>query len=340
MNCKKCGIRLNNEWTSCPACGTPKTQELVCKKCGFTLNADWKNCPGCGAEIEKDLLCEECGFKLEKHWNTCPNCGRIAPGKKACAHCGRVMEESWLICPDCGKNVEEIVPEEEYKLEGETAPAEETAEVVEGAPIADEGEAVISESEETIAEDAPTEATDSVPLPAEEEAVKPKKVKMKWYKFLKFFGIWAAMIAYASILVSGILKWLPDIIWDVSNGELASVGAMFVVPECVKLSAFSMIDAIALFIVIATAGALIKKKSNTQSLMSLVTLMPLIIFTLKQTIEALCFVGLYGEIPLGVVSIRTTGLSVFLLIVSAVALLVIALLQAKYFKKRKDIFNN
>ena len=148
------------------------------------------------------------------------------------------------------------------------------------------------------------------------------------------------MIAYASILVSGILKWLPDIIWDVSNGELASVGAMFVVPECVKLSAFSMIDAIALFIVIATAGALIKKKSNTQSLMSLVTLMPLIIFTLKQTIEALCFVGLYGEIPLGVVSIRTTGLSVFLLIVSAVALLVIALLQAKYFKKRKDIFNN
>ena len=77
MNCKKCGIRLNDSWESCPACGTAVKEEKLCSKCGYKLDDEWKSCPACGAEVEvkKELLCAKCGYKLKDEWNSCPACG-------------------------------------------------------------------------------------------------------------------------------------------------------------------------------------------------------------------------------------------------------------------------
>jgi len=46
--CRKCGVRVDDEWIACPRCGT--ALRTGCERCGRLVELDWTICPWCAGE--------------------------------------------------------------------------------------------------------------------------------------------------------------------------------------------------------------------------------------------------------------------------------------------------
>ena len=254
MNCKKCGIRLNDSWESCPACGTAVKEEKLCAKCGYKLNDEWVSCPACGAAVEKELLCAKCGYKLNSEWVSCPACGAAVKEKSFCKHCGREIEKNWHICPSCGHETVEKAPEEEFKHNTpgpETAPIEET-------PV-----------REDLTEDVITsaETADAVTDPVVEPINKP----MKWHKFLVYFGIWAVLGQY----VLNAVRSLLGLVLNLTNyGRGYYYPKSYLIVNTLSPILQSTVFLICSAVIVLAAISLIKKKKAAGPLMILVSFIP------------------------------------------------------------------
>lgn len=149
--CKKCGERLEKDWTICPACNSKVfkgEKQEVCVKCGTVLKPNWMSCPKCQAPIAgnkkpKYVLkaqqhgdCPDCGKRLKggdcpegiKNW--CEQCGyvEIYPRNSAidlantpglfffnlhtnCPKCQSKLEKSYILNPDDYYHFERLCPE-------------------------------------------------------------------------------------------------------------------------------------------------------------------------------------------------------------------------------------
>ena len=354
MNCKKCGIRLNDSWESCPACGTAVKEEklcakcgyklddewkscpacgaevevkkeLLCAKCGYKLKDDWKSCPACGAAIEKEIFCAKCGYKLNEDWSNCPSCGTaVKEEKNLCAHCGREVEKNWRVCPGCGFDVNRGTPEDEFKHSTDPDPINET--------YSREGFAASSAEnnhfEEPVKPDYDYDYT---------RTVEPVQKPMKWYHFLKV-TLWFGIV---SNLISAIIYFSGSVYQGYAEDVYEAL------PSLRNLDIFSGVFALATVVItfIAWYGLQNYKASGPKTLTAMYIMN--IAFTIIYMIAMAYIIGgadstrIYSSYSYGYSYIDLSALAFQPAnIISIISGIVFAIVNHIYFNNRSDMFVN
>lgn len=73
---------------------------MECKNCGVTLNDETVFCNNCGARVDGKKSCANCGRLNDENNAFCNFCGARIDGKQTCSVCGATVKGTF--CPHCG----------------------------------------------------------------------------------------------------------------------------------------------------------------------------------------------------------------------------------------------